>query len=103
MIISEEEKYIQFANEEDNVIFMKCDQNALNFKRKFGGKIFSGNATYVNENNDCRRIDGHIWNEINGTLVDIYSFKTDRKGFYCEHEGVEITEETLIRNNPNLL
>lgn len=98
----DEEKYKKFANEENNVIFKKCDQNALNFKRKFGGKIFSGNAVYIDENNVIEPISGHIWNEFNGNLIDIYSYKTDRKGHYCQHEGTEVTEETLIQNNPKL-
>ena len=101
--MTEEEKYIEFANEEDNVVLTKCDQNALNFKRKFGGKIFSGNATYVDENDIHGRPNGHVWNEIDGTLIDIYYYKTDRKGYCCKHEGTEVTEETLRQNNPNLL
>lgn len=100
----EEEKYIAFASEESNIILGKCDQNALNFQRKFGGKIYIGSAIYVDENNLHQRRTVHIWNEIAGNLIDIYCYKREKKGFYCDHQPeAEITEETLKMNNPKLV
>jgi len=95
------EELEKFANDSKNNIKVKvCIENALKVKKKYGGSIYQGNASYYSfQDNKVFYTKGHIWNVINfksefntpeEQIIDIYNYKENREFLYFGYVGSQI-------------
>lgn len=88
----------EFANDPKNRIkFTMCNFNAVKVQKKFGGIIMQGKADYIlTDSNRQEKTNGHLWNIIEGQLVDIYNYVENKECHYFNHNGSAINHDIQI-------